>query len=59
MDAAGFGAFQQQIKRNQNELQDYLKDLDSWKDSMAKREQKLKSTAEQSDKVSELNWLER
>jgi len=41
MDSNSFGAFQQQITRNQDELKDYLKDLDSWKESISKKDRSL------------------
>ena len=43
MDASGFGAFQHQIKKNQEDVQSYLKDLDSWKDSISKTDDALRS----------------
>lgn len=41
MDAAKFGEFHQQIKRNQDELTGYLKELDSWKEEVSKKDLSL------------------
>ena len=41
MDSAKFGEFHQQIKRNQDELTSYLKELDSWKEEISKKDSKL------------------
>lgn len=43
MDAAKFGEFHQQIKRNQDELTGYLKELDSWKQEISKKDSVLLS----------------
>lgn len=51
MDAAGFGAFQQQITRNQAELTDYLKDLDSWKTDISEKDKKLKTAPGDGEKT--------
>ncbi|XP_067939332.1 RNA polymerase II-associated protein 3-like [Watersipora subatra] len=45
MDQSSFGSFQQQISRNQAELTDYLKDLDSWKDSITQKDKNLSSSS--------------
>lgn len=41
MDASKFGEFHQQIRRNQDELTSYLKELDSWKDEISKKDSSL------------------
>ena len=55
MDQQKFVELQYQMKQNNEELQDFLRDLDSWESDIKSKEKELMS---QEKKTSEVQWVD-
>ena len=51
MDGDKFAELQFQMRLNQNELQDFLKGMDSWEEDIKKRDEQLKKEDNRDGKV--------
>ena len=52
MDPTKFLEIQQQARRNQEELQAYMRELGDWEDEIKKKDEKLKTSGPAEKKVS-------